>query len=264
MNLLHLYRPRAYLNGPAWLRACRLNIAIMRYLSWWFFGIVLLATVVALVVYAAIDTPQVSIIQFAQHGGLWFPFSIAVMMTTTVLQVWVANGGTRRSYLRGSILAAIVIGVSFAVMITLLLVLERALFEQWGWVHGSVEDAGAASAIPGGIATHLVGMNLLYVAGTVSGLLVGIVYARFKGWWGTLTLPLTVAPILIIGAFLLHPSEQWRPWFAFPDDERPSWATIFTHDFGPFGPVLGVLVIAAAAAAFAALARRIPIANKES
>lgn len=260
---MNVYRPRAYSSGPQWRRAAMINLGVMRYLSWWFFGVILVLAVAAVITYAALDTPQVSILQFGQHGGLWFPFSISVMLSTTVLQAWVANGGTRRAYIRGSVLGAVIIGFSFAVVFTLLLAGERTLYSALGWTHGAVEDE-TVPLIASSVWTHFSGLLMLYTTGTLAGLLVGVVYARYGGWVGTLSLPLTVGPILFVGAFLLHPSDQWRPWLAFPEDDRPSWARFFTHDFGWASAGLTILILAATAVAFHLVTRRIPIHSKEA
>ena len=42
--------------------------------------------------------------------------------------------------------------------------------------------------------------TLTFVVAYLSGLLVGITYQRAGGWWGTLALPLTVGPILVVSA----------------------------------------------------------------
>jgi hypothetical protein len=96
---------------------------------------------------------------------------------------------------RGSVLAAVGLAGIFAVAGALLLLAERTWYQAvgWGW---RLEDGWSAAG--GGLWLVALAMFLTFLVADLSGLLVGSVYAAGGGWWGTLTLPLTVGPTVVM------------------------------------------------------------------
>ena len=88
-----------------------------------------------------------------------------------------------------------------------------ALGWRWRFVEGlSPENASAF--------TLLVSSVMLFLVAYVSGLLVAISYQRGGGWWGTLALPLTAGPILLVSALFAQDAGPFSTseWFG---GERP-------------------------------------------
>lgn len=190
------HRGHPFRRGPQWLRATSWTLAAHLYLAAWFWAIAVVAVTIALVVVDRVGTVEVSIAQFAAQGATWFPFAIAIILTGSQIGVHVANGMTRRSFLRAALLSVLVSALVYALVMSTLLLVEGAVFDRMGWPH--VPDGEDRSAWQDGFGPALLDYGLLFLAGQVSGLLVGITYYRFGGWWGTLLLPLTVAPVLLI------------------------------------------------------------------
>lgn len=143
--------------------------------------------------YADVD---ISIVQFARQAFIWFPFAMAIGTATAFLNVHVAAGATRRVLSAASLLTGVVTGLGYTLVMTAALQIERAVYGARGWTQQITESAPAFqdTSQVGWIVTDL---GLAFIAAQVAGLLVGTVYYRVGGWWGTLALPLTVGPLLV-------------------------------------------------------------------
>ncbi|WP_426593368.1 hypothetical protein ACPPVS_16785 [Cellulomonas sp. McL0617] len=191
--------------GPVDLTA-RWYLAAQLRVARWFWGIGALVAAVAIAFYATVATTvDTSVVQYGMQAAIWFPFSVFIGLTLAYLPVHVASGLTRRTLARGSLLAAAgttgVYGGAFAV----LLLVEKAVYAAFGW-HWAV--GGVA---PGAVATAgYIGANVAtFLVSNVSGLLVGMIYLRLGGWWGTLTLPVTVGPVVALTALLAQDAGPW-------------------------------------------------------
>ncbi|MFD1504218.1 hypothetical protein FE374_06070 [Georgenia yuyongxinii] len=182
-----------------WLRAARwLLRAQVTIVAWlWITMAVVGAVVITLLNrFAAVE---LSIFQFSRHGALWTGFALAIILVTGTLAVHVANGLTRRAFFRATVAMAVVVGVAYAVLAAVGLQIEGAVYQANGWSHSAGLDDGSFD--PGaGFVTTFPALALSFVAGQLSGLLVGMGYYRLGGWWGTLALPLTLAPIYLVGS----------------------------------------------------------------
>lgn len=216
------------------------------YLALWFWGIVAVGVTVTLIVWSAISEPTQSIVSYARQGAIWFPFSLFIMVVAAYLPVHIGLGMTRRALVRGAVLAAVIMAAVYAVTMTLAFELEGLLFDGLGWVHGPGEMAVSGATEPLSMASELF---LIFLAGNLSGLLVGIVYYRLGAWVGTLTLPLTVGPILVVSGLGLaaagpFATDEWFERFALGRLEAAG---------------LAVLVLAVVALVFSALSRRVEV-----
>ncbi len=230
------------------LRAFDWFFGVQLYLAAWFWAIALVCVTITLLLVHNLGEVQLSIFQFVQHGGLWFPFSIAIIAATAQLTLHVTSGMTRRSFIRGALLAAVATGILMGVTTSAGLVTEGWLYAANDWPH-TVETEGAEPALRAGFWPMLLGLCLVYTSGTLSGLLVGVTYYRTGGWWGTIALPLSLSPILLVN---LVSASSWAPFG-------------FTFDLSAPGATLAALaVLTAAAAAFHRLTRRVPIAPVEA
>lgn len=170
----------------------------------WFWTIAVVVTLLAITVYAlAADQVTTSVVAFGRQAIMWVPFSIFIGLTAVYLPVHVASGLTRRSLSRGSLLGAMATVLLYGGGYAVLLVAERATYAAFGWqwhiAEGVSVNVGSSGAYLG---AFLVANAATLVVAYVSGLLVAAVYLRGGGWWGTLTLPLTVGPLLVLSSLL--------------------------------------------------------------
>lgn len=235
---------------PQWLRSAKWLLGVQGWVMGWFVVIGLLSTAVIVSIIARYTDLRLSAVSMGQHAGIWIPFSISIILIATHLTVHVAAGMTRRSFSIGALITAVLTGLGYAVMFTVLLVGERWLYGEFGWRHGSASHEGLVFD-PGAL-TVAGGLALLFTAGAISGLLVGILYYRLGGWYGTLTLPVGLAPLVVVTLLSLDPETQFTPWDV-PLLLNPSAR-----------PVLGLATLVLAAGLFHLIIRRTPIAAKEA
>lgn len=235
---------------PQWLRAARRPMGVYLVLWAWMWAVCLVGVTVAIVLTDRLGTVELSVAQFIRNGPLvWFLFSVGVIIVAACLTPHVANGMTRRSFVVGTLTATVIGSLLFAAASAGILLLEGVVYDRMGWGHHAVEgDSYTAGVWEAGVGTLLLDHALVTVAGSVTGLLVGVTYYRLGGWWGTLALPLTLLPIL---AAMFTTTWSRAPFM--PTDE-PEAAVYAVH---------GALVLAAGLA-FVLLTRRAPITRTES
>jgi hypothetical protein len=175
----------------------------------WYWGLVLVVVVALPFVIDSVGDVGTSILWFARQSGVWFPFSVLIGVATTYPPVHVASGMTRRSYVRGALVAVVVTAVVFALLMAGGLMAERAWYGAVGW-EWSLQDQGWFDPDVT-FGSLLVAYTATFLVAYVSGLVVGTVYAVAGGWWGTLTLPLTAGPSLLM-TILVGNSNDWVPF----------------------------------------------------
>ena len=236
--------------APQWVRTFTFLLGgFGTMLTLWFWVTVLPSIALILFIVNRFTLPQSSGVAFSYQGTLWFPFSMAILMVVTYLPIHVANGLTRRSFASAAIVLNVGVGLFNAVITTAALLVEREIFDALGWFHGSL-DGTRVSPLHDGAANYALGLALLLIAGQLSGLLVGLTYYRTNGWLGTLLLPLTLLPILLVS--MLGP-EQWQMWALWDVTVHPAW-----------GNALSLLVLVAAVTVIHRLARGVTIATKKA
>jgi hypothetical protein len=241
------------------VRTGRAFLRIQLHLALWLWGIVAAIWVVLTVVLSRVEGsaegsaggsaggPGVSTWSSVDQGPRWFLFAMALIMVTGYLPAHVANGMTRRSFTTALGVVLAVTSAGYAVLWTLGRAVERAVFEARGWPTGPQSSDVAAADGP----LLLLGLASLvtFAVYAASGMLVGATYYRGGAWWGTLTLPLTVGPVLL--AELVVSGGRLR-------DVLPgAWAV----DGVPLAAGLGPLLLLAAALGTAAhlVIRDVPI-----
>lgn len=231
---------------PQWQQAARqVLVALAQRAAWFWAGASVLCAIVLLVVSRFAEV-SLSGMQFAHQGALWFQFAMAISVVAVYLPVHVAAGTTRRSFLRGALIASFASAIGYAAAFTVLLLVERQIYGALGWYHGN-NDVSSGTALVSGAWFYLGGTMLIYLAGTISGLLVGAVYYRFGGIRGTLALPLTLAPVLLVSIFAPNSASQWSPLGGSANVS------------GWWQPLAAVVLVAAATVILHLLVRRIPI-----
>ncbi|WP_250444376.1 hypothetical protein [Actinotalea sp. C106] len=168
----------------------------------WAVGMLVVLVAAATIIVSNVTTPSESIVQYARQGLTWFPFSIAIVGVSTYTNVHIGAGLTRRSLGWAVLTAAVGVAAAYAALFTVALQLERALYGWTGWTHG-VDGHSSLFTDSGQVGLVLLDVGLLFLAGQLCGVLVGIVYYRAGGWWGTLALPLTAGPILLVTPALM-------------------------------------------------------------
>lgn len=249
-------------NLPAqWRRSFDITFGMFAYITKWFLLIIAVSAVLGAAIYAMVTTPSVSILQFGLQAGIWFPFSMMIMVAA-YLPTLVMHGITRDNAARGAIVTALAAATAFAVGAVAAMLLERFAFDQFGWSAGAVSDTSipALSNVPG----TLIGLLALFTAANVSGLVVSITYYRVGALWGTVALPLTVSPVILTALFGMSPTQGWRPWVNTSAEDIPDLPAAFRFDLGVGQPLLSLALSALAILAFYRLTRTLTIHPKES
>lgn len=208
------------------------------YSARWVVGIVALVTVIAIRTVDHYTSVDISIVQYARQAFIWFPFSMAIGTTSAFVGVHVAAGLTRRALGIGAVLHAVVMGLAYTVVMIVALQIERAFYGTQGWGQAFLGES-SVFVDTSQIGWILADLALVFVAAHLSGLLVGVVYYRVGGWWGTLALPLTLAPLLVVVPILAV--ELLDPLSTGPR------------------VLIAIGVLAVAAAAYMAIVDRVPI-----
>lgn len=224
------------------VRTIQHQLAMQLRLGAWFWAVILVGVILATVLVASLGTVEASIVQYARQGTLWFPFSMMVLTITSSLTPHVAAGMTRRSFAAASAVVGLVLAVAYAAILVGLLQIERVVYAAAGWPQTLTDTGLDLTSSASDIGPLLISLTATGAAATASGLLVGIVYYRAGGWWGTLALPLTVGPIFVAG---LLASSALGPIALPVVGEDGVWAV---------GSATGLALRAAACAAVIAIA----------
>jgi len=183
---------------PQWWRTTRWMLAMQLYLALWFWAIVLLVEVAAMLVVAQLGEASFSFFQFATHGALWFPFAIMIITSGAMLTPHVVQGCTRRSFIIGALLVALVLAVLYGAIMTAGLALEGAVYDALGWTHSHIAQAASDAdvLVPWQEPAPLTWLTYATRTGggAVGGLLVGAGYYRFGPWRGTALLLVVALP----------------------------------------------------------------------
>jgi hypothetical protein len=172
----------------------------LRYVGW-ASAVLVVGAAVATLLIDRFGTVDISVVQHGRQGFVWFPFALAIALVTTYLRVHVAAGMTRRVLARATIVTGVLTGAAYTAVTVVALQVERVLYGARGWPQ-QITDTAPLFEDTSQVGLMLVDLGLLLVAAQLSGLLVGAVYHRFGGWWGTACLPLTVGPIFAMPALL--------------------------------------------------------------
>lgn len=217
---------------PQWVRVTRwqLRLLLTHVLAVWAVGVAVMIGVIA--VASQIGEMTVSAMGSAIHPLVWWPFVIAIIMSSAHLPVHLAHGMTRRA-------------CTWAVLAVGALLVERVVYDRLGWTP-ALAAGNVTGPLRSGELAFGAGLGLVFFAAMLSGLLVGVVYYRVGGWWGTLALPLTLLPVLTTSVLALG-EDQWRP------------ISLTVADDVTAGGAIAVALLVVSAAAFALLVRRLPV-----
>ncbi len=177
--LLRVVRPTLRVQAPVWA---------------WFWGLMAAVAVVLTGTPERYDPDAPGVWGALDTVPRWFAFSLLLAHVASATAPHVASGLTRRAFARLLGLLSLLTAVVAAVVWTVGLTVENAL---------TGRPAVGVAALGPLVGEHA-GAILCY---SVTGALVGAVYYRGGAWWGTLTLPLTVAPAIVTEAWT---SSGWQ------------------------------------------------------
>ncbi|QGH70112.1 hypothetical protein [Pseudactinotalea sp. HY158] len=231
---------------PQWVRTAGLQLQVYLFIWALFWAICLVGVALAILIVDQFGTVNVSIGQFVRNGPLvWFVYVVAMLTSAALMIPHVAHGMTRRSFGRGALAAGLVNALLHTIMAAGLIVVEGALYARMGWQHDmAVGPEYTAGVWEGGIGLLVLDYGLATVAAGVSGLLVPMAYRRLGGLWGTVTLPLTMLPLITL---LL--TTGWS-------DPAAGW-----HVGTALGTAISVVPIVAGIAVFPALTRNVALSR---
>ena len=134
-------RPGALRHTAARLAAANLTLLV------WFWACTVPVVVLARVLVDRwLDADDVSVVLYARHAAIWFPFSQVIGLVAPYLRMHVAAGMTRRTFARATVLVAVGTGAAYGVALTVLALGERGVHTALGrgW---RVQDAGLADRL---------------------------------------------------------------------------------------------------------------------
>jgi hypothetical protein len=199
MSAVETRPPTATRRTPA-VHVARHLLGAHARLGVWLWGLLAVIAVVLTTVLARVDRVRTSTWEMLDQGPKWFLFAMGIMVVTGWFGPHVANGMTRRSFTAVTVAVTAATATGYAVAGAIGFLAERAVFAARGWpLELESEHLFSATDQVGAVVLELTVLGLVY---GLSGLLVGAVYYRTGGWWGTLTLPLTVGPVLVAEGLL--------------------------------------------------------------
>lgn len=168
----------------------------------WVWAIAIAATFgISLLVGHYGGTP-LSVLSTAVQGPRWYLFVMLLVIVLASIGPSVAHGMTRRSFTRQVCTGAVLAALGYGLVASLVHAAERALFLTRGWDHVAAYGRRAVPAGP----WALVAVDHAVVLATfaLSGVAVAAVFYRWGGWAGTLALPVTAGPVLVVPALVAH------------------------------------------------------------
>ena len=193
-----------------WLLSSHLYMAV------WFWGIILVLTVAATVVFRADglgvrdDGTAASVVSMGTQAAMWFSFAMAIALSLRQLAAHLAAGLTRRSFVRANLVTVVGMAAVYSLVMVVLLVVEALVVDAAGWRARTVAGVsfdGVADA-PRMFLVYL----LVFATAAFAGLVVGMAYHRLGGLWGTVALIPAIPPLFVVMMLLVdRGSSGWLP-----------------------------------------------------
>ena len=167
-----------------------------------------LAALIAVIVGACISrfTPVTeSIWENAGQWPHWVLFSLATGLVSLYLPIAVAHGVTRRAAFRALAVTAVTVTLSWAACMVAGQLAERLIYHWLDWpdvLTGSHLFTSGSHFTGADVLPMFADYGLLFLGYAATGALVGAAYFRLGGRLGTVVLPLTLLPVVVIEALL--------------------------------------------------------------
>lgn len=186
--------------APQVLVAARYLLQGYLWVALWFGGAVLTLGALIPLIISRFGEVAFSPVEVSWQAGVWFGFSMNASFGVSYLTAHLGFGMTRRSYWQAVLLSGLGFATLLAGFQTGVLALERRWFAAMGW---RATETGALVVAGDGWAATAGRYLLVYLTALVAGAVVALTYTRFGAWVGTLSLPLTVGPLLVVGGLLV-------------------------------------------------------------
>ncbi|HLR95345.1 MAG TPA: hypothetical protein VK053_12510 [Jiangellaceae bacterium] len=141
-----------------------------------------------------------SVWEQASHAVRYFPLAIGIMIPTAFMLTELSLGVTRRDFAIGASAFALVVGLVMAALMAGGLLVEGPIFDAIGLEHGF--NMNHVAERPDQVELVLLEYTIAVTAHVLTGWLIGVTYWHTGGVTGTILLPLTVLPgVLVDGTF---------------------------------------------------------------
>lgn len=147
----------------------------------WYWGLLALVAVMLSGIPTLPDDAATGVWGFLDTAPRWFAFAMLVGLLLGSVGPHVALGMTRRGFTG---VLAVVAGLT-------------ALVGAVIWTLGAVVEARLTGRTVGAVGPIVLENAAQLASYAAAGVLVGAVYYRAGGWWGTVTLPLTLGPTVL-------------------------------------------------------------------
>ncbi len=241
---------------PLWLRMAGRQIAGYAMILGGFLLATIAVAVVALALISRSMTPTMSALQFAQQAAPWFGFGVAIHYVVVWLGPHLVAGMTRRAFVKAAVTATLGYAALGALTLAALLHAERWVYGLLGWSAGSGTGGVAGTDVP--VAGYLWGLFLVLLIASLTGLVVGLTYARL-GAVATFALPLSMLPLVLGTLFAFSPASGFSLLFVSTRGSAGAASAWAPGAFVAGGVVAGPLIAAATVVAVHLLARRLPV-----
>lgn len=238
------------MNAALELRVTRQILAGLRPVLMWFIAIAAVAFTLIGVGIVLTSDPDSVATEIAGAGAIrYFPMAIGIMLTPTMLPMYVAQGVTRRQFARVCVLVTLAFAALMALFMCVAYAVE-ALAYRWG---GKTYELSLPHLFDSWDEFELIFTEYLVLtaASIAAGWLIGSVYYRLHWFWATLLIPVCLVPAAAAELFL-----------------TTSWIGSGLENAGWTRPPLGLalplslIAIAVAMAATYALTRNVTIKLK--
>jgi hypothetical protein len=205
----------------------------MLQISTWFWGSIVLASIVIAVLQSRFSDLDGSTLQYTIGSARWFMFTMGLILAGATLPMHIAAGGTRRAFVDGLIRAALFVGLVTGLVTAALLLVERLAWGAVGW-----DWQFAQGLVPeGNFGVTAAGEALVIATYILAGAMLPAGYVRFGAWGGSFWI-LALLALVVFVDWCVHTGYVF------------GWDTL--ADAGPERTLLGLGggVVAVAAAAF--------------
>lgn len=158
----------------------------------WYWSSIILTAVVMAVIQSRTGGLDGGSLQFTLGSTRWFMFTLGMILVTAMLPLHLAGGGTRRSFVRGLIKAAVLAGTAFGLVAAVLLQAERLV---WGGL--GLEWFTRQGLEPGNFVVTTLSDALVVATYVLVGALLPAGFLRFGAWGGSFM----IAALLAVAFF---------------------------------------------------------------
>lgn len=196
---------------PGWQIAARWLFSAQAFVGAWVFGAIAVLGVIVMAIVSQFHHPLVSAVQFGMQASMWAAFGTGIGFLYTYTTTHIAAGLTRRDLAIGGAVAALGTAALHTLVWFALFTVEGFIYRALGWTQTVYATSDYGLHVSPGPVFYL-GIFLLIAAAMSAATLIAIVFYRYRTRTGIFTLPLTFAPLAVVGTLAIDPDHQWSPW----------------------------------------------------